>query len=199
MLPHVLDTQKHVPPKKLRQRAKHFLPQRLQLWQYKSFGKWHVALRRHAHHDSFFMRTDEFLGKLDQERIVSAIRSAEEKTGGEIRVFVQRGNLKSDALSAAQKQFGNLGMRKTKGRNGVLIFVAPRARKFAVIGDEGVHQKCGEEYWTRLVDSMREHFQKEDFNQALLEAIQQTGELLAKHFPKRGDGPNELSDAIVEG
>jgi uncharacterized membrane protein len=90
-------------------------------------------------------------------------------------------------------------MQKTNERNGVLIFVAPRARKFAVIGDEGVHQKCREEYWSRLIDSMRGHFQKEDFTQALLEAIEQTGKLLAQYFPKPGGGKNELPDAIVEG
>ena len=128
------------------------------------------------------MRTDEFLGKMDHDRIVGAIRLAEEKTSGEIRVFVQRGNLKGDALPAAQKQFRNLGMQKTKERNGVLIFVAPRARKFAVIGDDGVHQKCGEEYWTRLVDSMREHFKKEDFTQALAEAIERTGGITGATF-----------------
>ena len=145
------------------------------------------------------MRTNEFLSKIDHDRIISTIREAEEKTSGEIRVFVQRGNLKGDALRAAQRQFRNLGMQKTKERNGVLIFVAPRVRKFAVIGDEGVHQKCGEKYWTSLVDSMREHFQKEDFTQALLEAIERTGELLGRHFPKRGGGPNELPDAVLEG
>jgi uncharacterized membrane protein len=145
------------------------------------------------------MRTDEFLGKLDHDRIVREIREAEEKTSGEIRVFLQRGSLKGDALPAAQKQFRNLGMQKTKERNGVLIFVAPRAQKFAVIGDDGVHQKCGEEYWTRLVDSMREHFQKEDFTQALLEAIERTGELLAQYFPKLEDGKDELPNEIVEG
>ncbi len=144
------------------------------------------------------MRTDEFLGKLDHDRIVRAIREAEENTSGEIRVFLQRGTLKGDALAAAQKQFRNLGMEKTKERNGVLIFVAPRARKFAVIGDDGVHQKCGEEYWTRLVDSMREHFQKEDFTQALLEAIGRTGELLRQYFPKQGGAKNELPDEIIE-
>jgi uncharacterized membrane protein len=145
------------------------------------------------------MRTDEFLHKLDQDRIVGAIREAEQKTSGEIRVFFQRGNLKGDALPAARKQFRNLGMQKTKERNGVLIFVAPRARKFAVVGDEGVHQKCTEEYWSRLIDFMRDYFQKEEFTQALVAAIDQAGKLLAKHFPKAGGGKNELPDAIVEG
>jgi uncharacterized membrane protein len=145
------------------------------------------------------VRTREFLSKLDHKRIVSAIAAAEAKTSGEIRVYVQRGNLKGDALAAARKQFHKLGMQKTKERNAVLILVAPRARKFAVVGDAGVHQKCGEVYWQRLVDSMREHFQSENFTQALLEAIEQTGELLAQHFPReeRG-GRDELPNEIIE-
>ncbi|MDP9253830.1 MAG: TPM domain-containing protein [Verrucomicrobiota bacterium] len=145
------------------------------------------------------MRTHEFLSKLDHDRIVRAIAAAETKTSGQIRVYVQRGNLKGDALAAARKQFHKLGMQKTKERNAVLILVAPRARKFAVVGDAGVHQKCGEVYWQRLVDSMREHFQSENFTQALLEAIEQTGELLAQHFPReeRG-GRDELPNEIIE-
>jgi uncharacterized membrane protein len=143
------------------------------------------------------MRTHEFLSKLDSKRIVDAIQTAEAKTSGEIRVYVQRGNLPGDAVGAAQKNFQKLGMQRTKERNGVLIFVAPRAQKYAVVGDEGVHQKCGE-HWQRVVDLMQGHFQKEHFNRALIEAINQIGELLAKHFPKTGGGMNELPDAIVE-
>ena len=105
------------------------------------------------------MQTREFVSKLDSDRIVQAIRAAESGTSGEIRVYVQRGHLPGDALVAAHKVFRKLGMQKTNERNGVLIFVVPRARKFAVIGDEGVHEKCGKDYWQRLVDSMREYFQ----------------------------------------
>src|SRR5438128_5630287 len=100
------------------------------------------------------MRTREFLSKLDHKRIVRAIAAAETKTSAQIRVYIQRGNLKGDALAAARKQFQKLGMQKTNERNAVLILVAPRARKFAVVGDAGVHQKCGEIYWQGLVDSM---------------------------------------------
>ena len=35
-------------------------------------------------------------------------------------------------------------MHKTRERNAVLIFVAPRAHKFAVVGDKAIHEKCGE-------------------------------------------------------
>src|SRR5262249_41205847 len=79
------------------------------------------------------MRTLEFLSKLEHDRIVQAIRKAESKTSGEIRVLIQRGKLNSDPFVAAQKKFHRLGMHRTRERNAILIFVAPRVHKFAVI------------------------------------------------------------------
>jgi uncharacterized membrane protein len=145
------------------------------------------------------MRTKEFLRRLDHDRIVQAIKKAEAQTSGEIRVYVQRGLLKDDPLIAAQRKFQELGMQKTRERNAVLIFVVPREQKFAVIGDEGVHQKCGAEFWEELVDTMREHFQKENFTEALVKAIEETGSLLARHFARTKDDRDELPDEITEG
>ncbi len=145
------------------------------------------------------MRTKNFLSRLDHDRIVTAIKNAEAQTSGQIRVYVQRGKLEGDVVEAAQKKFHKLQMQQTTERNGVLIFVAPRARKFAVIGDRSVHQKCGDEFWQRLVDAMRAHFQNENFTDALVEAIEAAGKLLAQHFPRTSSSTNELSDEIIKG
>jgi len=144
------------------------------------------------------MRTKEFLSRLEHDRIVGAIREAESKTSSQIRVYVQRGKLSADSLIAAQKKFQRLGMHKTRERNAVLIFVAPRAHKFAVVGDKAIHEKCGEQFWQHLVDGMRGHFQNEKFSRALVEAIGEAGEMLAAHFPKRSAGGKELPDDIIE-
>jgi uncharacterized membrane protein len=145
------------------------------------------------------MRTKEFLSKLEHDRIVQAIQEAESKTSGQIRVFIQRGKLDVDPLIAAQKKFYRLGMHKTPEHNAVLIFVAPRAHKFAVVGDKGIHEKCGEALWQRLVDGMREHFRNEKFGHALIEAIEEAGKALASHFPRRSTSSGQLSDDVIEG
>ena len=145
------------------------------------------------------MRTKTFLGQLDHDRIVRAIKEAEARTSGQIRIYIQRGELDGDAFDYAQRKFRQLGMEQTRERNAVLIFVAPRARRFAVIGDGGVHKKCGDEFWQDLVDRMRVHFQNEHFTDALVEAIEAAEELLARHFPKTGSSQNELPDEIIEG
>jgi uncharacterized membrane protein len=144
------------------------------------------------------MRTKEFLSKLEHDRIVQAIKDAESQTSGQIRVYIQRGNLNGDPLIAAQKKFHRLRMHKTAERNAVLIFVAPRARKFAVVGDKAIHGKSGEQFWRRLVDGMRAHFQGEKFSHAIVEAIEEAGQALAIHFPKRSTSSVELPGEIVE-
>jgi uncharacterized membrane protein len=144
------------------------------------------------------MRTREFLSKLEHDRIIQAIREAESKTSGEIRVLVQRGKLTSDPLEAAQRKFHRLGMHKTRERNAVLIFVAPRVRKLAVVGDNAIHEKCGEEFWQHVVETMRGHFQNEKFSDALVEAVKEIGTVLERHFPKTPEDTNELPNDVIE-
>ncbi len=139
------------------------------------------------------------MARLDHKQIVDAIAAAERKTSGEIRVFIQRGEVADDPLLFAEKKFIELGMGKTAERNAVLILVAPRAQKFAVVGDEGIHNKCGTQFWEQLVATMRGHFQREAFTDALVEAIVTAGDSLAAHFPRQSDDRNELSDEVVEG
>src|SRR6266436_1546170 len=145
------------------------------------------------------MRTTEFLSKLEHDRIVQAIRDAESKASGEIRVYVQRGKLSADPLIVAQKKFQRLGMHKTRERNAVLIFLAPRAHKFAVVGDKAIHERCGEQFWQHVVSGMRTHFQNEKFSHAIVEGIGEVGKVLAAHFPRTSANANELSDEIAEG
>jgi uncharacterized membrane protein len=142
------------------------------------------------------MRTKEFLSKLEHKRIVQAIRDAEANTSGEIRVYIQRGKMARDPLAAAQKKFQQLRMHRTAERNAVLIFVAPRAHKFAVLGDKAVHEKCGDDFWRALIPRMQTHFRHEKFSDALVEAITEIGHALAAHFPKRSIS-NELPDEIA--
>lgn len=144
------------------------------------------------------MRTREFLSKVEHDQIVQAIREAESRTSGEIRVFIQRGKLNADPVIAAQKKFHKLGMHTTRERNAVLIFVVPRAHNFAVVGDKAIHEKCGDDFWRRIVDGMRAHFKNENFSHALVGAINEIGNLLSAHFPKTPGNANELPDDVLE-
>jgi uncharacterized membrane protein len=141
------------------------------------------------------MKPKEFLNRLEHDQIVKAIQQAEQKTSGEIRVFISRHN-PEDAIKAAQKHFDEMGMHQAKERNGVLIFVAPLAHKFAVIGDAGVHQLCGDAFWGAVAHKMSGHFKKGEFTEGLIHAVNKAGELLAEHFPRKSGEQAKARDNI---
>jgi uncharacterized membrane protein len=90
----------------------------------------------------------------------------------------------ADPVTAAQKEFARLGMATSPERNGVLIFVTPRTREFAVIGDVGVHAKCGDIFWEELAQAMACYFRKAEFTEGIVHGIKKAGDMLAEHFPR---------------
>ncbi|MCU0783356.1 MAG: TPM domain-containing protein [Verrucomicrobia bacterium] len=142
------------------------------------------------------MNAKAFFKQLRHDDIVAAIREAERKTSGEIRVFISHKKIQS-AVAAAQAAFAHLGMAITSERNGVLIFVSPRTQKFAVIGDAGVHNRCGDEFWQSLAAEMTGHFKRSEFSQGIIHGVHKAGELLAQHFPHRRGDRNELPNRIA--
>jgi uncharacterized membrane protein len=124
-----------------------------------------------------------FSRHLQHDSIVAAIRDTEHQTTGKIHVSISPKHV-DDAVTAAQAEFLRLGLNQSPERNGVLIFVAPRARKFAVIGDESVHAKCGDDFWRQLADAMSGYFRKTEFTAGIVHGVQKAGELLAEHFPR---------------
>jgi uncharacterized membrane protein len=136
---------------------------------------------------------------IDDDRVKAAIVAAEKLTSGEIRVSVSR-FFWGSVHHAAHRAFTRLGMRATRDRNGILFFVVPSRRRFAIIGDEGIHQKVGQEFWEKLVTAMSEDFKANKFNEGLIGGIEEAGRLLAVHFPYEGDKDvNELPDDIDHG
>ena len=130
------------------------------------------------------MRTREFLSKLEHDRIIQAIQEAESKTSGEIRVLIQRGKLKSDPLVAAQRKFHRLGMHKTRERNAVLIFVAPRVHKLAVVGDKRFTKNAAMNSGSASSTAMRHCFRQQEVYRRFGGAVTVIGDALAQHFPK---------------
>jgi uncharacterized membrane protein len=129
------------------------------------------------------MHPKEFKKHLRHDGVVDAIRQAEQKTTGEIRVIVSHKHVETP-VAEAQKEFVRLRMNHSPARNGVLIFVAPRSHTFAVIGDKAVHEKCGDEFWQKLAAAMTEYFRKSEFTEGIIHGVKKAGELLAEHFPK---------------
>ncbi len=142
------------------------------------------------------MNHKEFISKLDEVRIVQAIAEAERRSSGEIRVYISH-RRRTDPLKFARKRFVELGMTQTRHRNAVLVYLVPLTRQFAVIGDAGVHEKCGEAFWQQVSAGMAGLLKQGRSTEAILEAVQMIGDILAQHFPRDPNDRNELPDGIV--
>lgn len=139
-----------------------------------------------------------FLFRLSNKKILAAIEEAERRTSGEIRVFISHQKV-ADPVVAAQEQFEKLNMRATAERNGILFFIAPRSRNFAILGDEGIHAKCGDAFWQELALSLSAAFREGKLTEGLVSTIERCGTLLGEHFPRRDDDRDELPNEIVRG
>lgn len=134
--------------------------------------------------------------RIDLERVQRAIEAGERKTSGEIRVSIA-GWFWGDVERAAKKTFERLGMHRTAARNGVLMFLVPSRRTFALRGDEGIHACVGQAFWDDLAARMSGYFQRSEFTEGLVFGIDATAEQLARHFPYDIHlDENELGDEV---
>lgn len=136
------------------------------------------------------------LSKEEEKKIIEAIRSAEGRTSGEIRVHIQK-TLALPVYEEAAKVFLQLGMHKTDLKNGVLLFIVPTKKQFAILGDSGINQLVPENFWADCKDSIHTHFSKGQFCKGICDTLDKIGEKLAHFFPVSKDDINELSDEIT--
>ena len=141
----------------------------------------------------------DFFESLDRGAIVGAIRRAEEKGFGEIRIHLQHGRV-ADARAEAERTFVRLGMAKTASRTGCLVFIAPEERAFAVVGDRAIHERVGDGFWLEARDAAAALFAEGKFTDGIVAAVDRIGAALAGHFPKAAGqaDTNELPDDVSE-
>jgi uncharacterized membrane protein len=134
----------------------------------------------------------------DVARVEAAIRAAERRTSGEVRVALSRWYFWGDVRRAGERIFSRLHMERTRERNGVLIFVAPWRRRFVILGDVGIHQRVSSTFWQDIAAPLEKGFRAGDLTGALERAIAEIGNRLAELFPydPLHDLP-ELSDDVV--
>jgi uncharacterized membrane protein len=144
------------------------------------------------------LKTKDLFTPDNRRRVREAIAAAEAVTSGEVRVYVDD-RCKGSELDRAAAVFEKLGMHRTAERNGVLIYVSVQDRKFAVIGDAGIHEKVRDAFWEAVRNEMLEQFKQGDIINGIVHGVRKAGTALAEYFPHRGDDRNELPDEIVFG
>lgn len=135
------------------------------------------------------------LNREEDRCVVEAIKQAEQNTSGEIKIHIEN-HCKSDVEQRSLIVFNKLKLNETKQRNGVLIYLAVKDRKFAILGDEGINHVVEDGFWNDVKELMLSHFKEGHFAEGLQQGIVRCGEKLKAHFPYQSDDVNEIPDEI---
>ena len=147
-----------------------------------------------------FFKKKTFFTDAEKQRVVEAIRKSEQRTSGEIRVYVESRNAYMDPMDRAAEIFYSLKMDKTDERNAVLLYIAIKDKQLALFGDEGIYNATGAEYWNNSVRTMLKEIKADDIIGGMVHCIKSIGETLHEKFPyNKLEDKNELPDEIVFG
>ena len=137
----------------------------------------------------------EMFSERDLEELRQAIAEAEKKTSGEIKLDFEY-EVQHDPLHHATRIFHALKLTETMERNATLIVLFLKDRKFAILGDEGIHRRVPPDFWDSISVKIQGQFRTGCFKEGLLLGILELGEKLARHFPHQKRDRNEISDRI---
>jgi len=135
--------------------------------------------------------------------IEAAISASEKTHDGELRFAVEAGlhplplARGQTTRQRAQEVFANLRVWDTAHNSGVLIYVQLVDRRIEIVADRGISAKVPQHEWDAICRRMEQAFKAGRFEAGALAAIAETTALLARHFPPRGENPNELPDRPV--
>jgi len=117
----------------------------------------------------------------DRRQISRAIAEAEEGTTGRIGVrIIPDANV--DAFDRAKREFKKNGLDRHPAKNAALVLVAPKAHRFAVIGDRELHQRVGDEFWNDVVAETRPYFSRDAVTEGIIRVVGLLGKALHAHF-----------------
>jgi len=137
----------------------------------------------------------KFLTKEEKKALVACISETEKLTDGEIKIHLEK-KCSGDVNARAFEVFQMLELYKTQNRIGVLIYVAVKDHKIAIIGDEGIHRVVPENFWDNTLSGIIS-FLKTGANLSALEyGVKEVGRKLQEFFPCTDGNKNELSNEI---
>ncbi|MEH6715670.1 hypothetical protein [Parasphingorhabdus flavimaris] len=87
---------------------------------------------------------------------------------------------------------------RTVGRTGILLYLSMREHRAEIVADEAIVAKVEPVIWGDAMVAMIDLVRAGTPGEGMAEAVRQMGLVLAEHFPKTDQNPNELPDRLIE-
>lgn len=102
-----------------------------------------------------------------------------------------------NAETAARAAFVDLGISRTTGRSGILVFVAMFERHVEVVADIGIDPAALEAGWGETLRDLRAAVGLSPDFPRFVAALRKLGPLLGGPYPRSADDVNELPDEVA--
>ena len=112
-----------------------------------------------------------------------------------LRGLSRRRTLASNVSVAARAAFFDLGISRTTGRGGVLVYVSLFERSAVVLTDIGIDEGVLGATWRSATLALEQAIKRRDLA-AFLRAIEALGPSLGAAYPRSEDDVNELLDEV---
>ena len=87
---------------------------------------------------------------------------------------------------------------KTVGRTGVLLYLSMKEHRAEIVADEEIAKLVAPEVWGDAMVALLALVKAGRPGEGMAAAVTQMGIVLAEHFPKGSENPNELPDRLIE-
>jgi putative membrane protein len=87
---------------------------------------------------------------------------------------------------------------KTVGQTGVLLYLSMKEHRAEIVADASIAAKVTPEIWGDAMVALIDTVRAGQPGKGMAEAVAHMGIVLAEHFPKGTDNPNELPDRLIE-
>jgi putative membrane protein len=87
---------------------------------------------------------------------------------------------------------------KTQARTGVLLYLSMKEHRAEIVADEAIASKVAPEVWGDAMVALLDQVKAGNPGAGVAAAVAQMGVVLAEHFPKGINNPNELPDRLIE-
>ncbi|MGC4114091.1 MAG: hypothetical protein QM765_05580 [Myxococcales bacterium] len=111
------------------------------------------------------------------------------------RMLTSSKQRRAQVQAAAKAAFVDLGVSRTTGRWGVLVYLSMLERDAEIVTDVGLDLSAMGEEWPKAVAAVREAVGRLDFDGFKAAALR-LGSVLGKAHPRRDDDVNELPDEV---
>ena len=112
-----------------------------------------------------------------------------------LRALVRERPLQQSVDAAAKVAFFELGISRTSGRNGLLVFVSTFERRAVVVADIGIDVAALGVAWTEACAALSGAVKARDL-MAFERALESLGPILGRSMPRSADDVNELPDEV---